>query len=101
MSEFTTRLAALSSAEEFFTFLDVAYDPAVVRVKRLHILKRFNERLASLEIGGMDDEALRAAHSAALTSAYEEFITREARDAKLFKVFQQGRAFVPLSDIGR
>ena len=38
-------LATLSAAEEFFEHLGVAYDPAVIHVNRLHILKRFNQYL--------------------------------------------------------
>ena len=40
MSDLTTRLKALSSANEFLEFFGVEYDEAVVHVNRLHILKR-------------------------------------------------------------
>jgi len=101
MSEYLSRFEALSAAEDFFAFLGVPFDPRVVGVKRLHILKRFNERLAKLDTAGLDEDALRAGHTAALAAAYDEFLTVEPRDAKLFKVFRQGRAFVPLTEIGR
>jgi len=101
MSTFTTHIATLSATEDFFEFLGVPYDPAMVRVKRLHILKAFNERLAKLDLTGCDDDALRAAYTAALAGAYEGFLSVEPRDAALFKVFQQTRAFVPLSAVTR
>ena len=40
------RLKGLSSAEDFFATLGVAYDERVLRVARLHILKRMGEYLA-------------------------------------------------------
>ena len=38
-------LRQLSSAEEFFAVLGVEFDPAVLRVARLHILRRMGEYL--------------------------------------------------------
>ena len=101
MSAFATTIATLSATEDFFEFLGVPYDPATVRVKRLHILKRFNERLGKLELDGLDDEALRNAYAAALANAYQDLLALEPREAALFKVFQQTRAFVPLSAVVR
>ena len=34
------KLEALSSAEDFFLLLDIPFDPEVLRVARLHILRR-------------------------------------------------------------
>ena len=39
------QISKLSSAEDIFRYLDVAYDPAVLNVARLHILKRMGEYL--------------------------------------------------------
>ena len=78
------------------------------RVDPTHILKAFNQRLATLEVEGLDDQGLRDAYAAALTIAYDGLAGIEARDARLFKVFRQdaltgspGRAFVPLDSITR
>ena len=103
MSTFMIGFAALSAAEDFFQYLGVPYDPRTVAVKRLHILKSFNERLATLAADGLDDQALREAYSAALTDAYNGLSGIEARDAKLFKVFRQtpARSFVPLAAVAR
>ena len=39
------QLAKLSSAEDYFRFLGVPYDPAVLNVARLHILRRMGDNL--------------------------------------------------------
>ncbi len=103
MSEFLSGFAALSDAEEFFQYLGVPYDPRMVAIKRLHILKSFNQRLAALETAGMDDPDLRDAYATALAAAYNGLAGIEARDARLFKVFRQepARGFVPLEAVGR
>ena len=49
-------LGTLSAAEEFFEHLGIPYDPAVIRVNRLHILKRFNQYLRTTkpEVAGLE-----------------------------------------------
>ena len=103
MSEFLKGFSALTDAEEFFQYLGVPYDPRMVAVKRLHILKSFNERLAGLDGAGLGDQALRDRYAAALTEAYNGLTGVEARDARLFKVFRQepARGFVPLAAVRR
>jgi nitrogenase-stabilizing/protective protein len=41
-----SNLEKLHSAEDFFSCLKVDFDPAMVRVARLHILKRMGKYLA-------------------------------------------------------
>jgi nitrogen fixation protein NifQ len=87
------RLAGLSAAEQFFETLGVAYDPAVVDVSRLHILKRFGDLAGR---GGADpsEDFCRQA----LARAYGEFA--DGRGAKRFKVFErQAPVRVPLSGL--
>jgi nitrogenase-stabilizing/protective protein len=86
------RLAQLSSAEQIFAALDVPYDPAVLNVSRLHILKRFRDLIATLPEDA-DPEMLRTP----LAQAHAEFAGGQG--AKTFKVFKQARGFVPLGDI--
>ena len=91
---FINGLAALSSAEQFFETLKVPYDPAVVSVHRLHILKRFRDLMAGK---GEEQEC----HDA-LAQAYEEFASGQG--LKNFKVFNPPNpknSFVPLSGITR
>lgn len=94
------KLAKLSSAEDFFELLQVDYDPQVVRVNRLHILKRFHDYLARAGLEGSND---RHAYQAHLRQAYADFLTSSGIQEKVFKVFQQaqGTAFVPLTALRR
>ena len=48
-SNLPSSLLACSGAEDYFAFFGVAYDERVVAVNRLHILRRFGERLAAIE----------------------------------------------------
>jgi len=76
-------LAELTSAEEFLDYFGVAYDPDIVRVKRLHILQRFHDYL---EQGGAADHA---AQAAALARAYADFVHGNVREEQVFRVFQR------------
>jgi len=105
MSDFLDTLTGLSSAEEFLDFLKVPYDPQVVRVNRLHILKRFHDYIGQLP-GDLDSASLGQAYSQALEHAYSDFVTSNAVTEKVFKVFQQAdsrrkASFVPLAAISR
>jgi hypothetical protein len=52
MSGFDTELAGLSSAEDFFVYFGLAFDPQIVAASRLHILKQFHDNLGG--IAGLD-----------------------------------------------
>jgi nitrogenase-stabilizing/protective protein len=108
MSDFLDHMAKLSTAEDFFTALGVPFDQQVVHVKRLHILKHFNHRLAGVAADGRDDETLRLLYAEALAAAYAEAQGVAPQQSRLFKVFRQdglpaapGRAFVPLAAVTR
>jgi len=100
------RLKRLSSAEEFFQALDVAYEPAVLHVARLHILKRMGEHLGRADLDGLAEPEAEAAARMALTAAYAEFTATRPIEARVFKVLKAAvaptrPAFVPLSSLGR
>ena len=107
MSEFLSALNKLSSAEDFFAFLDVSVDPDVVKVNRLHILKRFNQYIAEAGLpGGLDEAALKPAYAAHLAKAYEDFTHTTGVAEKMFKVFKQAekarkQSFVGVEAVGK
>lgn len=87
-SEFDRDLAELSSAEDFLEFFAIDYDPAVVRVNRLHILQRFHDYLAAVDDMPEDDTGRRWLHAHLLREAYEDFVESDALREKVFRVFR-------------
>jgi nitrogenase-stabilizing/protective protein len=102
-------LAKLSAAEDFFAYLDVAYDPAVVHVSRLHILRRMGQYLRESDgrgvVAKIDDEQVRLLCRDHLAKAYQDFVVSTPLQERLFKVHRDAVApktapakpFVPLS----
>jgi nitrogenase-stabilizing/protective protein len=89
MDTFIERLKALSSAEDFFTFFGLPVDEQVVRVNRLHILKRFYQYLHKAEgLAGLDDIEMFRRYRELLATAYQDFVASTAQREKVFKVFQ-------------
>ncbi len=98
MSHFAQRLQALSSAEDFLHFFGVPYEEHVVRVNRLHILKRFHQYLnqaENLSAGsgenepGADEVQTFRRYRELLARAYTDFVHSNAATEKVFKVFQE------------
>jgi len=106
-------LNRLSSAEDFFNHLGVAFDPAVVRVSRLHIMRRMGQYLKGLEIDGFfdgkSDDEIKALCAEHLAQAYQDFVESSPIEQRLFKVHKDAVApkeevkpnkpFVPLSSL--
>jgi nitrogenase-stabilizing/protective protein len=80
-------LSKLSSAEEFFQFLEVPYQPAVLHVARLHILRRMAEYLRNSPQEA-DEERLRAIFRAHLERAYLDFVSSSPLNERVFKVLK-------------
>ena len=102
MSTLTDRLKALSSAEDFLDFFGVSYDEHVLRVNRLHILKRFYQYLHRAEgLGQLEEVALFRRYRELLSQAYQDFVVSTAAREKVFKVFQDadGAQHVALSSL--
>jgi nitrogenase-stabilizing/protective protein len=100
-----TKLRTAAAAEEFFTVLGVDYDPKVLNVARLHILKRMGEYLSGEDVEGLPDRVAAARCRSMLQRAYEEFLTTSPLEARVFKVLKKAvepakpAAFVPFDSL--
>ncbi len=105
-------LEKLSSAEDFFSYLKVDYDPALVRVARLHILKRMGKYLAAKNFSGASEQRIFEEARETLIQAYGDFTASSPLDERVFKVLRDRdpsraappaeaapKAFVPLDQL--
>jgi nitrogenase-stabilizing/protective protein len=98
------KLQRAGSAEEFFELLGVAYDPKLVNVARLHILKRMGQYLAGEDLAGLSEAEATTRCKAVLERAYADFVASSPLDQRVFKVLKDAvlpksprqPAFVPL-----
>jgi nitrogenase-stabilizing/protective protein len=94
-----SQFSQLTDAEAYFEFFGLTYDPQVVNVNRLHILRKFSELVRAIDKNQSEAELL-AAYSQALQTAYTLFLTSSSVEQKLFKVFKdRPKNVVMLSDI--
>ena len=90
MSAILETMQKFSAAEEFFKFLQVDYDPQIVHVNRLHILKRFQQYLSTSPVAeNLSEQEETSAYKALLEKAYADFVKSDAVTEKVFKVFQE------------
>jgi nitrogenase-stabilizing/protective protein len=95
---------AAGSAEEIFALLGVAYDPKVLNVTRLHILKRMGEYLEQEDLENTSPDVAAARCKAVLERAYADFVASSPLQERVFKVLKEAGApqppespeFVPL-----
>ncbi len=108
VADIARRLKRLSSAEDFFAALGVAYDEAVLRIARLHILKRMGEYLEGDDLEGLPDAVAAARAKAVLERAYSDFESSSPLAERVFRVLKDHdpdrpvppkTAFVALDDI--
>lgn len=105
-------LNQLSAAEDFFTFLDVPYDATIVRVARLHIMRRMGQYLKGSQMDGafdgLSDSEVRALCREYLDQAYKDFVKSSPIEERVFKVHKEAVApkaepakpFVSLTALG-
>ena len=82
---------ACRTAEEYFAVLGVDYDPRVLEVNRLHILRYFAGEVARIDrdVAGPDDPDRRlVAYRAALRLSHQAFVGASALDHRLFGVLR-------------
>jgi nitrogenase-stabilizing/protective protein len=86
------QLNRLSSAEEFFALLGVDYDPKIISVMRLHVLRRMGQYLKSEDFGGLSDAVVAERCKAVLQQAYEDFLASTPMQERVFKVLKDAVA---------
>lgn len=108
VTDILARLKGLSAAEEFFAVLGVSYDPKVLNVSRLHIMKRVGQYLDQEDFSGLPDPVIAARVRASLYRAYKEFAISSPLTHRVLKVLKDhdphkparpGRAFVPFESV--
>lgn len=97
-------LRSLSSAEDFFHRLGVDFQPKVLDVARLHILKRMGEYLRGATLEGLKESEAEACCRDTLARAYQDFVSGSPLEHRVFKVLKdatapKNKAFVPLSQL--
>lgn len=100
MHDFEDDLQDLVSAEDFLDYFAIPYEERVVQVNRLHILQRFHNYLAAATMPESEEE-IRAVYVMALTQAYQDFVSSDARTEKVLKIYQKssGLSFVSLDSL--
>ena len=105
-------LEKLHAAEDFFSYLKVDFDPALLRVARLHILKRMGTYLGEKDFSGPNEEAIFVSARETLVQAYQDFTNSTPIEQRVFKGAAGARpkppetrgaspeAFLPLDALG-
>ena len=99
------QLNQASSAEEFFALLEVEYDPKVLNVVRLHILRRMGQYLVNEPFAGLAEPGIAERCREYLRQAYADFLASSPLDERVFKVLKDAVAkpktavFVPLTTL--
>jgi nitrogenase-stabilizing/protective protein len=91
------KLKKLSQAEDFFKLLGVTdYDPKVLDVNRLHILRRMAQYIVKdEELPTQSDEVVQARCKEFLEQAYADFLKSSPIQERLFKVLKDAVAEKP------
>lgn len=103
-ADIVARLQRAGSAEEFFELLGVDYDPRLLNVARLHILRRMGQYLAGEDLEHLPGDEAATRCKAVLERAYADFVSSSPLDQRVFKVLKDAvapktpkrPAFVPL-----
>jgi len=81
-------LKKMSSAEDFFAGLGVSYDPSILSVARLHILKRMGQYVGGDDLDGLPDRVVVAPARSSLERAYQDFVASSPLKERVFKVLK-------------
>jgi nitrogenase-stabilizing/protective protein len=99
-------LQHLSTAEDFFRYLDVEYDPDELHIARLHVMRRFGQYLERESLEGLNDEDIRRRCRTLLETARDDFARRSTLAGGDFSVSRNAKAlstsgWVPASALNR
>lgn len=92
----------ITDAEAYFEFFGLAYDPQIVNINRLHILRKFSQLIADADQSSAEqsEQQQLQTYRQALQAAYSVFTISSSVEQKLFKVFQdRPKNIVMLSEI--
>ena len=94
-------LSRLDEAEDFFEYFDLAFDPVLLRINRLSMLKRFRLEMqaADREAPEVDEATRRTRYREALRRAHDSFREASALEQKLFRALAPDET--PLVSLGR
>lgn len=99
------QLSQASCAEEFFALLGVDYEPKVLNVMRLHVLRRMGQYLVNESFEGLDEARVYQRCKDFLSQAYADFLASSPLEQRVFKVLKDAVAkpkttvFVPLTTL--
>ncbi len=94
----------INTAEGYLEFFGIPFEPTVVQVNRLHILKKFSQLKNEIDEKepGLGAEEKFGRYRSALEAAYRLFVLSNAVEQKLFKVFREpAPGFISLSSLER
>ncbi|MDA8392284.1 MAG: nitrogenase-stabilizing/protective protein NifW [Actinomycetota bacterium] len=89
---------ACKTAEDYLEYFEVPYDARVVEVNRLHILRRFGDRISAIRAdacaAGVELPAatLLALFREAMADSYRDFVRAGSLDHRVFKVLRDAAA---------
>jgi nitrogenase-stabilizing/protective protein len=91
MTQTLAEFRTIRDAEAYFEFFGLNYDPQILNVNRLHILRKFSEAMQAVDATPepLEDQERLARYREGLAAAYTLFLTSNSLEQKLFKVFQQ------------
>ncbi|MGA2451150.1 MAG: nitrogenase-stabilizing/protective protein NifW [Polyangiaceae bacterium] len=99
-------LNRLSTAEDFFRYLEVDYEADALAPARLRILRRFGEYLESHSLEGLDDASARSECRALLRAAHDDVLGQSARGERSAEEMQgiahpSAHGLIPVSALSR
>lgn len=87
-AELEDDLLDLEGAEDFLNYFSISYDPSVVHALRLHILQRFHDYIAEVDMAPADEIERKALYGELLAKAYSDFVNSDAKTEKVLQIYK-------------